>query len=454
MRGPPNAPTDPKDLQFMITGHRFIFQVGRGVSPSRRAKAHRGRFALPFQLWATSIALSVATTMLSAADWNQWRGPNRDGVATGFKAPATWTANSLAKQWSITVGEGHSSPVIAGDRAYVFTREADNEVMRCVSLADGKVLWQQAYAAPYEMNPAARNHGKGPKATPAVVDGRVFSHGIDGAVSAYDAKNGAVLWRKDFKGEFKATSPVFGASASPLVDGPNVIVHVGGEAGGALTAFDVATGKVAWKWDGDGPAYVSPIIATFGGIRQLVTQSQKYCVAVSPETGKLLWKVPFTTPYDQNIVTPVIAGERVIFAGIQKPTFAVKPTAGGDPATVWETRDITMYMSSPVLDGATLYGMSDKQRGCLFALNAATGEVTWKSEGRLGDNASLTDIGSALLVVTTGGDLLVEQKSPAGLKELAKIKVSDPFVWASPALAGDQILIKDKTSLVAYKVGH
>ncbi len=414
----------------------------------RRATAH----PRPLRISSTAAALWLTTAMLHAADWNQWRGPHRDGIATGFKAPATWTAGSLAKQWSVAVGEGHASPVVVGDRVYVFTRENDKEVTRCLALADGKVVWQEAYAAPYEMNPAARNHGKGPKATPAVVDGRIFSHGIDGQVSALDAKTGAVLWRKDFKGEFKERSPTFGASASPLVDGNNVIVHVGGAGSGALTAFDVATGKVNWKWDGDGPAYTSPIIATIGGIRQLITQSQQYCLAVSPDSGRLLWKIPFTTPYEQNIVTPVVAGDLVIFAGIQKATFAVKPGASGEPAAAWDCREITMYMSSPVLAGTTLYGMSDKQRGCLFALKAGSGEVTWKSEGRIGDNASLTDIGPALLVVTTGGDLLVEEKTATGLKELAKIRVSDSFVWASPALAADYILIKDKTNLIAYKV--
>jgi outer membrane protein assembly factor BamB len=369
----------------------------------------------------------------------------------GFKSPAKWSANSLSKKWTVTVGEGHSSPVVVGDRVYVFARERDKEVMRCLSIADGKEVWQEAYSAPYEMNHAARNHGKGPKATPAVVNGRVFTLGINGHVSAYDAKTGAVLWRKDFAGEFKATAPVFGTSASPIVDGNNVIVHVGGDDSGALTAFDVATGKVNWKWDGDGPAYTSPVIATLGGVRQLITQSQKHCVAVSPTDGKLLWKVPFTTPYDQNSVTPIVVGELVIFGGVQKPTFALK-VKGADAAPAWETREITIYMSTPVVSGTTLYGMSDKQRGSLFAMNTVDGAVLWKGDGRLGENASLTDIGSALLVVTDRGEMTVQEKKGNELKELAKYKVADSPVWASPAVAGDQILIKDTTTVMLYKV--
>jgi len=218
-----------------------------------------------------------------------------------------------------------------------------------------------------------------------------------------------------------------------------------------LIAFDAATGKVNWKWDDDGPAYSSPVIATLGGVRQLITQSQKHCLAVSPADGKLLWKIPFATSYDQNSVTPVVAGDLVIFGGVQKPTFAIKVT-GSEATPAWDAREITMYMSTPVIDGTTLYGMSDKQRGSLFAMNATTGAVLWKSEGRLGANASLTDVGSAILVMADTGELTVQQKGGNALKELAKFKVADSPVWASPAIAGDRLLIKDKTNLVLFQI--
>lgn len=404
------------------------------------------------RLIPTTLFALLSQVSIAAADWDQWRGPNRDGIVTDFKAPSVWSKDSLVKKWTVAVGEGHASPVVSGERVYLFSREGEQEIMRCLALSDGKVVWQNAYAAPYEMNPAARGHGKGPKSTPIVVGNRVFSFGINGHLSAYDAAKGTVLWRKDFAGEFKATAPVFGASVSPIVDGNNVIIHVGGDDSGALTAFDLATGKVNWKWDGDGPAYTSPIVVTLGGVRQLITQTQKHCVAVSPENGKLLWKIPFTTPYDQNSVTPIVVGDLVIFGGIQKPMFAVKVT-GTEAKQVWETNETTVYMSTPIANGTTLYGMANKQRGSLFAMNAATGEILWKGEGRLGENASLTDVGSALLVVTEGGDLIVHQKAAGALKELIRYQVADSPVWASPAVAGDRILIKDKTTLALFKVG-
>lgn len=389
----------------------------------------------------------------SATDWNQWRGPNRDGIASSFASPTSWSPDALVRKWSVAVGEGHSSPVIVGDRVYIFAREDEREILRCLALSDGSVIWQEGYAAPYEMHPSARGHGKGPKATPTVVDGRVFTLGINGHVSAFDAKTGTVLWRKDFAGEYPATAPAFGAAASPLVHGKRVIVPIGGRNRGALAAFDVATGAVAWTWADDGPAYSSPVLATLGGVPQVITQSQKHCIAVSPTDGRELWRLPFMTSHEQNSVTPVVAGDLVIFGGIQKPTFAVK-VSGDKAETAWENIAMTMYMSTPVLSGTTLYGMSNKQRGSLFALDVKSGELLWQSEGRLGDNASLTDIGPALLVLTDKGELTVQEKTATGLTERMKFKVADSPVWAALAVAGDRLLVKDKTHLTVFQVGR
>jgi outer membrane protein assembly factor BamB len=399
----------------------------------------------------SAVSSALLVTSLLASDWPQWRGPHRDGITSGFKSPAVWTTETLVRKWSVPVGEGHASPVVVGDRVFIFSREGELEIMRCLALTDGKIVWFDSYEVPYEMHPAARRHGQGPKATPTVADGRVFALGIDGHLSAWDAATGRVLWRKAFSSDFKATSPAFGAAASPLVDGSNVIVHIGGRHHGALTAFDVATGDVRWKWTGDGPGYSSPVIGTFGGERQLITQSQTRCLAVSPVDGTLLWELPFMTSHEQNTVTPLIMDDLVILAGIGKPTFAVR-VSGTTATPVWENRGITMYMSSPVLSGKRLYGMSDKARGSLFILDATTGELLWKSEGRLGDNASVTDLGSALLVVNTAGELTIQDKSGDTLKEVASYQVSDTAVWASPAVAGNDVLIKDVSTLTLLAI--
>ena len=209
--------------------------------------------------------------------------------------------------------------------------------MQALDLATGKRAWRASYPAPYTMNSAATGHGKGPKSTPAVAGGRVFTFGISGILSAFDAATGRLAWRKDTGAEFGQGSPLYGVALSPVVDGGSVIVHVGGPGKGALTAFDAATGAVRWAWKGDGPAYASPVVATIGGVRQVVTFSESFLVGVSADRGELLWKIPFTTPWVQNAVTPVVDGDRVVYSGLDHPFRAIRVVRG---ASGWTTEPL------------------------------------------------------------------------------------------------------------------
>lgn len=400
-----------------------------------------------------AITLVLSTAVLSAQDWSQWRGPSRTGITTGFVAPASWPERPK-QAWKVTAGIGHSSPVVSGTRVFLLSRIGEQEAVTAYDLTTGKQIWRQAYDAPYQMNPAATSHGKGPKATPLVHQGRVYTLGISGTLSALDASDGRVVWRKDFKREFKETSPVYGAAMSPVADGANVIAHVGGDSNGALTAFDAATGGVKWAWKGDGPAYASPVIATLGGVRQVVTQTQSRVVGLSAADGALLWEIPFTTDYDQNIITPVIVGnDTVIYGGLSKPAVAVRvwQNAGKwNTAERWRNAEIPMYMSSPIDAGGTLYGLTHRNKGQFFAVNTATGKMLWISEGRQGDNAALTSAGNLLIATTTEGELVIARKSPTAFDVVRRYTVAESPVWAHPALAGGGVLIKDAETLAYW----
>jgi outer membrane protein assembly factor BamB len=305
------------------------------------------------------------------------------------------------------------------------------------------------------MNPAAQGHGKGPKSTPIYAGGRLYTFGISGTLSCLDGKTGKPLWRHDFQKDFKATSPEFGTALSPVLANGLLIVHVGSKNEGALTAFDAKNGEVRWKWTGDGPGYASPLVAVFDGVRQVVTQTQKMCVSLDAATGKQLWSIPFTTAYEQNSVTPVLADDTVIFAGLRKPTFAVRPRKKGTEWTaekVWETSDVTMYMSTPVRVGNRLYGMSERRQGQMFSLDIATGKTLWTGKGRLGENASVWDAGSVIMTLTNSADLLVYKKDGDTLTQIAKYQVADSPTWASPAIWGNRLLVKDKTALILWEI--
>jgi outer membrane protein assembly factor BamB len=403
------------------------------------------------------LGLTVGLGMLSRADaddWNQWRGPNRDGKIPGFQTPALWP-KKLTRRWKVEVGTGHSSPLIVGEAVFIFARQGGDEVIRRLDLATGRPVWKESYPAPYEMNPAAQDHGKGPKATPVYSDGRLYTFGISGILSCLDAKSGKVLWRHAFAQQYKQTAPLFGTAMSPLVERGMLIAHVGGNDNGALTAFDARTGAVRWRWTGDGPGYASPIVITREGVRQVVTQTQTLCVGVASDTGKLLWSLPFTTSYSQNAVTPVEVGDLVVFAGLGQPTFACRIRKRGDRwavEKVWETRDVTLYLSTPVASGGRLYGMSQRRSGQLFSLDAATGKTLWTDNGRVGDNAVVFDAGDLVLVLTTGADLIVFEKRGNTLAEAARYQVADSPTWATPAVAGPHVLIKDAATLSLWEI--
>ena len=402
---------------------------------------------------AALAACLILTVAAQSPGWPQWRGPSRDGIVHSFTPPGSWPPRP-GRAWTVDAGIGHSSPIVSGDRVFLFSRVGEQEAMTAFDLATGKQIWRQAYAAPYQMNPAATGHGKGPKSTPTVHGGRVHALGISGILSAFDAASGRVLWQHDFKQEFRQASPDFGVSMSPIADGTQVIAHVGGAGGGALMAFDAASGAVRWAWKGDGPAYASPVIATVDGIRHLVTQTQSHIVGISPENGRELWRQSFTTDYDQNIVTPLLIGDTLIYGGLQQPTVAARIARAGESWKLverWRNPDVPMYMSSPVAKDGVIYGFTHRNRGQFFAVDAGSGQTLWVSPPRQGENASLAVAGDLLLATTTEGALMVMRQGRSAYDLVRTYTVAESPIWAHPGFAPPGILIKDATNLSLWK---
>ncbi|MGH9755298.1 MAG: PQQ-binding-like beta-propeller repeat protein [Blastocatellia bacterium] len=389
-------------------------------------------------------------------DWPRWRGSNGDGVVTGFIAPKVWP-DRLKLRWRVGVGAGHSSPLVVGARVYLHSRQGENEVIAAYDLKTGKTIWQDNYPVAYTMHSAATDHGKGPKSTPVYSHinggGKLCTFGITGILSCYDAAKGRLLWRKDFAKQFKATSPDFGAATSPIVDRGLVIVHVGGSGNGALKAFDAATGEEKWSWNGDGPGYATPIVVEIAGKRQIVTQSQRNIIGVWIDNSSLLWKIPFTTAYVQNIVTPIQYKDLLIFSGINKGVFAVRVGWRDNrwaTETVWENKEVSMYMNSPLLAGDLLFGMSHRNKGQFFCLDAATGKTLWTGDPRQGENAAMVIADDTIFSLTNDADLIVTSAADKGAKVIRKYRVAEKPTWAHPAIVGKNILIKDETTLAMW----
>jgi outer membrane protein assembly factor BamB len=400
----------------------------------------------------SAFILLIVSSISFAQDWNQWRGANRDGTVFGFTASKS-LPEQLKLKWKADVGIGHASPVVSGKHVFLFSRRGEQEIIAAFDLETGKELWKDSYQVAYTMNPAAVTHGKGPKSTPVVAGGKLYTLGITGILSCYEAESGKLKWRKEFANRFKTTSPYFGTATSPIVDRGLLITSVGGHDSGAMIAFDAESGAEKWSWKGDGPGYASPIVVELGGARQVVTQSQQNIIGINEANGELLWQIPFTTEYVQNIVTPIAYKDTLIFSGLDKGTFAVKLTkADGKfkPQTVWENKQVSMYMNSPVLKGDYLYGMSHKRKGQFFCIDAKTGATLWTSEGREGDNAAILTAGSLLFFLADDAELTITNASEKKYEIVKKYTVAQSPTWAHPVLVGNRLLIKDQTTLTLW----
>lgn len=388
-----------------------------------------------------------------STDWSQWRGPNRDGKITSASAPQSWP-KTLKEQWKVPVGVGHASPVFGYGKVYVFARQGDDEVLLALDPVTGKQLWRTAEPIAYEMHPAAAGHGKGPKSTPVVSNGNVYTFGITGVLSAHDAATGELKWRREFGRDFPATSPLYGTATSPLMENGLLVVHVGGPDKGALRAFGAQTGIVNWSNNTDGPAYASPIVVTLAGVRQVVTFMQKDLVGVDAATGRMLWRVPAKSGYDTNAVTPVIYKDMIIAAREDQGLTAfrlVKRETELVPEVVWSNKEVELYMNTPVLEGNQLIGLSVRNKGQFFSIDADTGKTLWQGPGRTGENAAIVNLaGKVLLLLPNDANLIVQPLTAKSYSPAAQYTVANSPTWAHPLIFGKQILIKDNSTLASF----
>jgi outer membrane protein assembly factor BamB len=410
---------------------------------ARRAR----RFAL---VAAVAVAAAVLGPDTRGGDWPQWRGANRDARAADFKAPKTWP-KELKQAWKVTVGDGVATPALVGDKLYVFSREGGTEVTRCLDAATGKEVWKDSYEAAFKGR--GDTGYPGPRASPAVAGGKVVTFGVNGALSCLTADKGEKLWRVE-TGNF----PIFHTSSSPLVADNLVVVQVGGENAGGVTAYDLATGEAKWKWSDEGTAYASPGLMTVGGTKMVVAETSKSVVGIGLADGKTKWSTPFPTagkgPGQYNASTPLIDGATVIFSGIGRGVKAVKVEKKGDEFAakeLWANKDNSVQYNSPVLHDGLVFALANNDT--LFCVNAETGKTAWTASvaGNRG-YGSIVDAGSVLLAITPQSKLIVFEPSAKEFSELASYKVADGRVYAYPVVTGNRIYVKDQTSVTLWTV--
>ena len=398
-----------------------------------------------------ALTLFTSAIITNAQEWTQWRGPARDGSVSGKNVPTKWP-DSLQRTWRVEIGEGYSSPVVAGGRVFVHGRRDPEEIVAAINLADGKVVWEQKYQAAFKKNQYAVEMAKGPNSTPLVNGNRLFTLGVTGVLNAWDTATGRLLWTRDFSKSIDTSKLFCGTAASPLAVDGRVVVQVGSDIhGGQILGLNPATGATEWEWRGLGPGYASPVVIDLGGRSHLVTMTEGSIVGVDGKNGKELWSVPFPDEWHENITTPLWTGTHLVVSGTRQGTHAYSLTqANGkwQATEVWKNPDVAMYMSSPVFGDGLIYGHSSKKKGQFVAVDAKTGAVKWATEGREGEHASLLLTPQHVVFLTNGADLIVVRRNTPSFAVEKRYEVAEASTFAMPVLLGSNILVRDATGLM------
>jgi outer membrane protein assembly factor BamB len=393
----------------------------------------------------TVLLLSAPTV---AADWPGWLGPKRDGSSTEVVAP--WKGD-LKVLWRQPVGEGHSSPIVAGGKVYLFAKakEGEAEALSAFDARTGAPLWTKSYERTAFKSP----FGAGPQGTPIVADGKVYTFGATGVLSCFNAADGKDLWRVDTLKTFEGKNLFFGMATSPLVEGDLVVVNVGAP-GASVVAFNRNNGEVVWKVLDDKASYSSPIAVGQGEKRQIVVLTAAGLRSLQMSDGKTIWAYPFVDRLNESSTTPVLLGDNTILAS--SVTAGSAAVEGGKE--VWKNPALTCYFSTPVPVKDHVYmvigkALTASPQADLVCVEAKTGKLVWR-QNKVGKfHAAMLRTGdNKLLMLDDFGNLTLIDPNEKEFKELARSKVCGA-TWAHPALSDGCVYIRDEKELLCIHLG-
>jgi outer membrane protein assembly factor BamB len=402
---------------------------------------------------ASSTASPAATTAARPADaWPGFRGPARDGVAHGVRIATDWAASPPVELWRHAVGPGWSSFAVSGPHVFTQEQRGEDEIVACYDRATGAPVWtHKDHVRFFESN-----GGAGPRGTPTLADGRVYTFGATGIVNALDASDGSVVWSHDAGAEAPATTsmgggtqktPDWGFSSSPLVAGDLLVVAVAGQ----LAAYDRASGAPRWTGPKGGVSYSSPVLATIGGVPQVLLMSAAGLVSVSPADGKTLWEHKWG---GFPIVQPAVEADGTVLVAAASDSgtrrlFVAQKGDGWSVEERWTSPALKPYFNDFVVHEGHAYGFDGRILACI---DLADGRRVWKG-GRYGNGQLvLLPEQGLLLVLSEEGELALVKAAPEGFTELARVKALEGKTWNHPAIAGDMLLVRNGAEMVAYRL--
>lgn len=439
-----------------------------------------------------ALAFLLIAAPAFADDWPQWLGPKRDGVWRETDLALAFPKDGPKVVWRTPIGEGYSGPAVSGGKVYITDRirkkGTDNpkdsfdaksrvqgeERVLCLDEATGEVLWKHTYDCPYQIS-----YASGPRTTPVVADGKVYTLGAMGDLFCFDAAKGTILWSKNLPKEYSTGVPFWGFSGHPLVDGNRLICLVGGK-GSVVVAFDKDTGKELWKnLDAGDPGYCPPVIYDVGGVRTLFIWNPESINALDPETGSLFWSHHYARGKNKalkanlSVSMPRIMGDKMFLTAFYEGAVLLQLDGKNPPKEVWraggrgelpdQTEGLHSIMPTPVIKDGHIYGICSY--GELRCLDLATGKRVWSTHAATGGkslrwaNAFLVEQGDRFVLFNEQGDLIFAKLSPKGYEEISRTNILTPtntmagpagrrVVWSHPAFADRSVFARNDEEII------
>ena len=424
------------------------------------------------------LATSSRRSAAQADDWPQWMGPKRDNIWREEGILEKFPEGGPKVLWRAPVAGGYAGPAVVGGKVYVMdkvlakgaanpddpfdtkTKVKSTERVLCLDAKTGKEVWKHEYDCPYQIS-----YPGGPRCTPLIHEGKVYTLGAMGNLFCFDAATGKIVWSKDLKSEYKAKPALWGYAAHPLIDGKKLITLVGGE-GSHVVAFDKDTGKEVWKAGTQTEPGYSPVLITkAAGQRQMIVASPKAVYSLNPETGEKYWKTPFSADSGCCVMTPVRAGDHIFVGAYHGKNLLLKLTADKPGAeVVWKDKKdhgVSPVNVQPFLQDGVLYGFDDE--GGLFGVEMPSGKRLWESTGPVGGEqpqgsatAFIVKNGDRFFFFAETGHLVIGKLSPKGYEEIDRAKVLDQtnaafgrkVVWCAPAYADKKAFIRNDKEII------
>jgi outer membrane protein assembly factor BamB len=382
------------------------------------------------------------------ADWPQYFGPNRDGTSSETGLVRSFPAEGPKVLWRKDTGSGWSGPAVAGERAILFYRSENNEVVECVDVATGKEKWKKSYRTRYV---DMFDKDNGPRATPLIVGERIFTLGAEGTLTAFSLSDGAEIWQRNVNKDYKVPASYFGVGTSPMMAGGKLIVNIGAK-GAGIVAFDPADGKEVWKSTDQGVSYSSPVLAKIDGEELAVFFTRQGLLALTPDKGEVRYEHYWRPRIDAsvNAASPIVAGNQIFLSTSYNTGAIALEASKGEVKEVWKgDKSLSCHYNTPVLVKGYLYGIDGRQEygPRVRCVEWKTGTVKWTKD----------EFGCATLIVADGmiiafcesGELVLIDPSTESYKELARAAILDKAPCrAAPALSGGKLISRDSAKWI------